>query len=258
MKTKIHLLLALITLSAFVLVACGPSETPAPTDSVDVIYTAAAQTVEAQLTEQAVEQPTSTPTLTPTVTETPTPTATGPTPTQPSDVPPTQSNCYKSTFVADVTIPDNTVMAPGQEFTKTWRIQNSGTCSWSTIFKLVYISGERMNGQPVGLINAVGAGETVDVSVKMIAPTKAGDYTGNWYMGDENGKIFGSLLTVVIKVNSGSVTPGTTTVTPTATNGLPIVLSATPTLTPTMTSTPTITSTATETLTPTVTLTPTP
>jgi hypothetical protein len=243
---------------AFVLVACGPSETPTPTESIEAVYTAAAQTVEAQLTEQAVEQPTFTPTSTATVTETPTPTATGPTPTQQSDVLPTQSNCYKSTFVTDVTIPDQTVMAPGQEFTKTWRIQNTGTCSWPTTFKLVYNSGERMSAEVIGLTSAVGAGETVDVSVKMKAPTTAGSYTGNWYMGDDTGKIFGTLLTVVIKVNSGSVTPGTTTVTPTATNGLPIVLSSTPTATPTITSTPTITNTPAITNTPTETLTPTP
>ncbi len=35
-----------------------------------------------------------------------------------------------STFVADVTIPDGTLMKPYQLFEKTWRIRNSGTVLW--------------------------------------------------------------------------------------------------------------------------------
>ena len=35
-----------------------------------------------------------------------------------------------STFVADVTVPDGTIMPPFFEFEKIWRIRNSGTVPW--------------------------------------------------------------------------------------------------------------------------------
>ncbi len=62
-----------------------------------------------------------------TVTGTP-PTATPTRTPGPATVPP--SSCDKAQFVSDVTIPDGTVMSPGQKFTKTWSLKNVGTCAW--------------------------------------------------------------------------------------------------------------------------------
>src|SRR5574341_1656102 len=111
------------------LFAWGSSSNRAePTVSVEAIYTAAYQTFTAQqATQQALLPPTGTPTATlfPTL----------PMPTQPFLLPPTAfssptagvvQGCDKSVFVSDVTIPDGTVMSPGQKFTKTWLMQNAG------------------------------------------------------------------------------------------------------------------------------------
>src|SRR6185295_11416560 len=38
--------------------------------------------------------------------------------------------CNNSVFVADITIPDGSVLKPGEDFTKIWRIQNTGNCRW--------------------------------------------------------------------------------------------------------------------------------
>ncbi|MGE5378368.1 MAG: NBR1-Ig-like domain-containing protein [Bacteroidota bacterium] len=133
------------------------------------------------------------------------------------------SSCDKAQFIADVTVPDGTVMSPGQLFTKTWRLKNIGQCAWTTAYQLVFVSGAQM-GAPnsAAFPMNVAVGQTADFSVNMTAPTAAGSYRGYWMFKNANGQLFGigsqgnKSWWVDIKV-SGTVTPGTPTSTPTAT-----------------------------------------
>jgi len=46
-------------------------------------------------------------------------------------LPPVSQACTDSAkFVLDVTIPDNSVISSNTAFTKTWRLKNTGTCTW--------------------------------------------------------------------------------------------------------------------------------
>ena len=47
----------------------------------------------------------------------------------------------------DVNVPDNTTMSPGQDFIKTWKIKNIGTCTWGEGYKLIFSYGEKMDGE---------------------------------------------------------------------------------------------------------------
>jgi len=219
MKKSPFYLAMIVIIAAMILSACGGAATapPVPTSTpVDLaaFATQVAQTVIAQITEQA-------PTLTPTPLFTATPVVPTATVVIPS---PTVQKCEDSVFVSDVTIPDGTQMAVNQHFTKTWRVQNTGTCTWITTFYLGYSYGEQMGGQTrVPFTAAVPAGQTVDVSVSLIVPNKTGKLTGVWSIFDNNGNNFGRLLTVVVNVGASSPTPtGSFTGTPalTATNTL--------------------------------------
>ena len=216
--------LALIAIvAALILSACGAAATatPAPTYTpVDVgaISTAAVQTFIAQLTEQA-------PTITPTPAFTDTPTATVVTPS------PTVQKCEDLAFVEDVTIPDDTQMAVNQHFTKTWRVQNNGSCTWITGFYLGFSFGELMGGQArVPLTAAVAVGQTTDLSVSLTVPNKTGKLTGVWSLYDNKGVNFGRSLTVVIDVAAASATP---TVAATATPAVTATETLAPSETPT-------------------------
>jgi len=55
-----------------------------------------------------------------------------------------QSACDAAKFVSDLTVPDGTNFASGAAFTKTWRLQNVGTCTWGTSYRLVFSGGEQM------------------------------------------------------------------------------------------------------------------
>ena len=102
------------------------------------------------------------------------------------------SSCDRASFVSDVSVPDGTVFAPGQAFTKTWRLKNVGTCTWTTSYSIVFSSGEQMGGPAaLNLPNQVAPGQTVDLSLNLIAPATAGTYRGYWLLKNASGKLFG-------------------------------------------------------------------
>jgi len=129
-------------------------------------------------------------------------------------------------YVADVTIPDNTVLQPGTAFTKVWRLRNSGTCDWEPGTQLIFVSGEPMTAIGAVPVPAVVAGATTDISVEMTAPTAPGTYKSVWQLQSPSGKRFGSQVYVQIVVPA----PPTATPPPTATS--------LPTDTPSPTATP--------------------
>jgi methionine-rich copper-binding protein CopC len=166
------------------------------------------------------------------------------------------SSCNGSAYVSDVTIPDNTVIAPGASFVKTWALQNTGTCTWSTSYKLVSISGNSMGGVATAITSSVAPSQQVQVSVSMKAPTTAGTYTGYWRLADDTGTGFGGSVTVVIVVSSsltstptGTLATSTSTsvATKTPTSPAPSATPVPPTATSTPTAIPTDTPTSTET-----------
>jgi polar amino acid transport system substrate-binding protein len=94
-------------------------------------------------------------------------------------------------------------MKPGQAFTKGWQVKNTGTCPWTTSYRLVFASGTKMAGEPVALAREVQPGETYDWQLPLVAPQKAGSYQGAWQMVDAQGKGFGERLKVSITVKAG-------------------------------------------------------
>lgn len=214
MRTK-SLPLILILLTALTLSACGSSQAEeTPTLSVEDLKTAAVATFQAGQTQTALAAPTMTPPP-PTATATLALLPTLPLNTQAVNTPvvAVTASCNKLLYISDVTIPDNTAVNPGQTFTKTWRVQNSGSCAWAAGYKFSLVGGDAMGGQTVTLTASVAPGSSYDISVPMTAPSKAGKLTGSWRMSDASGVYFGDMLTVVVVVG------GTTgTAAPTATN----------------------------------------
>jgi murein DD-endopeptidase MepM/ murein hydrolase activator NlpD len=91
-------------------------------------------------------------------------------------------------FIRDITIPDKTVVSPGQAFTKTWRFRNNGAVPWGEGVKLVFVEGtykgfesNKMDGPDFVNVPNVASGETVDVSVDLVAPMEAGRYYRSYW-----------------------------------------------------------------------------
>jgi len=194
--------------------ACNLPSRATPTQGADVALTSAAQTVAVNMTQAAILNP---PTIPPTSTlgfSTAT-LAIATTRVPATSAPPTQS-CDVAQFVDDVTIPDGTVLEPNETFTKTWRLKNTGTCTWTTSYVIVFSSGDSLGGPATqALTGSVNPGQSVDISVNLKAPGTSGSYRGDWKLRNGSGLLFAQFY-VDIKVASATPT-STSTATATTT-----------------------------------------
>ena len=188
MMKKQAMILLLVT--ALTLTSCNMGATPAPTIDANAINTAAYSTAVAQffagMTQTALAMPSATISITntpislatfpasgspvagvnaglPTVSfnsspnTTPlagfTPLAVG-SPAVAGAKPPTAAlgdACSNNAFEGDITIPDGSVLEAGLNFTKTWKIRNTGSCTWDEGFSLVYIGGSKPDLDPYNI-----------------------------------------------------------------------------------------------------------
>ena len=125
-----------------------------------------------------------------------------PLPPTPLPVPPANPNvCYDGLeYVADITIPDNSVMNPGQDFDKIWRVRNTGTCIWDDSYRLVFVQGDQMNGSTQRVRGTVRPGETYDIGIDQNAPNQPGKYHGVWQMVNGARIPFGTRIWIKIRV----------------------------------------------------------
>jgi hypothetical protein len=212
LKNRLISVQIILTLGAILIASCGGGNVPeaTPTLSVNQIQTSAVSTFASALTLTAVSAPTNTPAATqtpaPTLALLATSTLSGlTTPAVPVSGVATTS-CYGLTFVSDVTIPDNTQMTAGRSFTKTWKVQNSGSCAWDAGFKFQNTGGDAMGGSTVTLPASVASGATYEISVPMTAPSRSGTIRGNWRMSTGTGQFFGDEVYVQIVVGGAAAT----------------------------------------------------
>jgi hypothetical protein len=172
-------ILFLILILAAQLACNMPSGAPGSPDTLatlDRLYTAAAQTSTAATATPGLPLPTGTSAAAATSTGAQSPVA----------------RCDAAAFVKDVTISDGAILARNAAFTKTWRLQNVGICSWTTAYKLVFVSGDAMNGPSTAALPAnVAPGQYIDVSVNLTSPGTDGHYRGYWKLRNASSALFG-------------------------------------------------------------------
>jgi hypothetical protein len=191
MSVKNYKYIFILTVTLGAILACGPftAPTPQPAATLNSLYTAAAETLIVMSTQGAETQAVTSPTPTISIfinTPTDFPTYTA--------VPPLQNitKCDAAAFVTDVSYPDGSVIGRGNAFTKVWRIQNVGTCTWTTSYELVYVSGEKFGSKnAISLPASVAPGKTVDIPVQLTAPNQDGRYKGYWKLRNASGVQFG-------------------------------------------------------------------
>lgn len=226
----------IILLLGAILVSCNmPRKTSPPSDQ-QLMETAARQTVVSQLATGAVLTQTAIsgqPTQEMTATLEPTQTLTftnSPVPI----IPNTPIPCNWVGFISDVTIPDNAQVVAGSTFTKIWRLQNIGSCTWTSGYRLAYSHGDRMSAPDNIAVTSgtVPYGAMVDVAVDLVAPSAPGTYQGYFKLRSPENYLFGIggsaneafwVKVIVVAQATDTPTPTTTftptlTFTPTATN----------------------------------------
>jgi hypothetical protein len=199
---RIYRVLALGISLLLVISACG-----SPQLDESAMSTAVAQTVEAQNKQPTVKAATvAAPTDTPSPLASIPATLTGTPLTQVAG-----GFCTPGASLVGETIPDLTIVQPGATFTKTWQLQNTGTCTWDTNWQLVYYSGDRMDGLTVyNLPEPAQPGEVLDIPIILRAPADNGNYTGQWMLKSPWGQTFGVgsySVPISVSIVVGSGTP---------------------------------------------------
>jgi len=109
----------------------------------------------------------------------------------------TTPSCRDSAIlVEDVTYPDDTSVDPGETFTKTWKLQNAGTCTW-TGYRIAFVDGDRMNSPDTISVAETQRSQAVEVSVDLTAPEQNGTFRGNFELLNSNG--------VTVKMGTDSI-----------------------------------------------------
>ena len=188
MKINTNSILILFGILAFTIMACLPvtliampllqPAKPQPVDAIGTVQAAVTQTVSA-MTQTAP-------------TQTPVPPTATPIPPTKTPVPTAVTYCDWVAFIKDVTIPDGTELNPAEVFTKTWRLKNIGTCTWTPDYDIVFYSGAQMSGTTMQMPGYVAPGQTVDVAVTFTAPSAPGHYVSYWMLRNASGALFGS------------------------------------------------------------------
>jgi len=205
--TKSRRLITAFVLAALLLTSCSP-EKAAP-DTMEVqnkINAAVAQTLSALSTQVAgvhnTEAARPTQTQMPTATQAATATigaaaAAGLTPLA---IKPTNTsapgNCTDiAVYVADITIPDGTMVPAGTSFVKTWAVRNAGSCTWTPDYNLVWTGGDlKADSNKVQLTTQnILPGQTAHISVTLTAPNEYIKFRSFWKLMNKKGQVFGIL-----------------------------------------------------------------
>ena len=109
--------------------------------------------------------------------------------------------CLNSLLISDVTIPNGSKMSAKDTFTKTWQIQNTGSCTWTGNFKITFLGGDMLGADTSKIHRTVVPGGTTEISLDMIAPSTSGTVSTTWQLASDNGQLFGQVLqfSIVVK-----------------------------------------------------------
>ena len=204
------------------LASCSIGGAPQPTQDVNAIFTAAAQTLLAGMSAQQTQtaqaaSPTSLPSPTPLASlasqatfaigtssvpfGTPRPITTSGIPVLPtlavagtSNTGLTAVGCDNATYVSETDPLDKAQISAGKDFTKGWQMQNTGTCSWGTGYSWAFASGDDMGCNSVvykANDAATDPGHSNTFIVNCTAPSTAGEYKAFWQMKNDKGTAFG-------------------------------------------------------------------
>ncbi len=196
-------LLGLIVVLLLVLVFRGGNAQLSDEEMLGTSQAMSGTMVAVQLTEIAQLNPIATAAI---VEVLPSPTAE---PERDTPTPATEGECL-TMQLTDENVPDDTIMGAGEVFVKSWLLTNTGTCTWTEEYALVFHHGDDMeaiNFTPLG--GWVLPGESVWLSLDMIAPFQAGSHIGFWALQSADGAVFGpgSTGTFWVRVAIAGPTP---------------------------------------------------
>ncbi len=107
-------------------------------------------------------------------------------------------------YLEDVSIPDGTILQPGQTFLKSWRVRNTGSSAWRSGYQLAHSDDQRLGAPESVPVPYTRAGEEAVLSVSLQAPQSSGDFRSTWRLRNLAGEFFGPPLWVQVQVQAST------------------------------------------------------
>lgn len=104
-------------------------------------------------------------------------------------------------FVADLTIPDGSLLARGAQVDKRWQVQNTGTCSWDSRYMLVQVLGPELGLPAEQTLYPAPRGAAAVIRMLLTTPLEPGVYTAAWQARSPSGELFGDVIYIEFQVN---------------------------------------------------------
>jgi hypothetical protein len=105
-------------------------------------------------------------------------------------------------FLEDITIPDGTVVSPGEVLDKRWLVENNGSCNWNAGFGLQLIAGPEMGAHSEQALFPARSGSQAEIAIVFTAPVEPGSYRSAWQAQDAQGVLFGDPIFIEIVVTN--------------------------------------------------------
>lgn len=106
----------------------------------------------------------------------------------------TSEICLAASLVDETNI-DGTTRLPGETFTQTWILRNTGYCTWNQNYSLVWVSDGRgikmSTTERMALPGYIAPGEVVYLTVDFTAPNAPGPWSSFFQIESPNGTRFG-------------------------------------------------------------------
>ncbi len=103
-------------------------------------------------------------------------------------------------YLADLTIPDGTVVSAGDTIDKRWQVKNSGTCNWDQRYHLQLTAGSDMGALAEQSLYPARSGIEFSLRLLMTAPQEPGTYRSAWQAFDPQGQPFGDPVFIEVIV----------------------------------------------------------
>ncbi|MBI5565478.1 MAG: hypothetical protein HY870_11305 [Chloroflexi bacterium] len=101
---------------------------------------------------------------------------------------------YRAKFLGDVSVPDNSPIAPNAPFNKIWSVRNDSTCAWgpgTAMRSLIFIGGTSMNLQTRVEVPYAQPGQSFELLAPLVSPGLPGTYRAEWKFKADTGELFG-------------------------------------------------------------------
>lgn len=124
---------------------------------------------------------------------------------KPVDFPTATPACTNNlSFIADLSIPDGTVVTPGETIDKRWQVKNSGTCNWDQSYHFRLTAGPDLGAANEQALFPARSGIEFPLRILFSAPQEPGTYRSAWQAIDPQGQSFGDPVFIEVVVQPAS------------------------------------------------------